>query len=196
MKIKEELYMPKPKWQNFSDNEIKDMVSNSKSFMQLLDKMGYNKTSGSARNSVKNMLEQKQINYSHFYHNNNKEKTPKDIISSPLTLKRKLIEKRGHQCERCYNTKWLNFPITLELHHKNGNHYDNSEDNLELLCPNCHSYTKNWKGKNHKNNKISNEVFLQALKNTDNIHQACLMVGITPCQSSYERARKLLENSP
>lgn len=188
--------MAKPKWQKFSDDEIRNLVKDSRSFMQLLEKLGYNKTSGSARNSIKQMLIQKGIDYSHFTGQGWNIKSPDDIVTSPLTLKKKLIEKRGYKCERCGNALWLGKPITLELHHKNGEHKDNQEDNLELLCPNCHSFTDTWKGKNHKNSRVSDEDFLQALKNTENIHQACLQVGLTPCQSSYERARKLLENSP
>ena len=51
------------------------------------------------------------------------------------------------KCECCGLTEWLNQPITLELHHKDGNHSNNELDNLELLCPNCHSYTENWRGR-------------------------------------------------
>lgn len=54
---------------------------------------------------------------------------------------RVLLERTGikeHKCERCGLTTWQGYPIRLDLHHKNGNHYDNSENNLMLLCPNCH----------------------------------------------------------
>ena len=39
-------------------------------------------------------------------------------------------------------------PIKLELHHINGNHNDNRLENLQFLCPNCHSFTDNYRGKN------------------------------------------------
>ena len=38
----------------------------------------------------------------------------------------------------------------MELHHINGNHNDNRLENLQLLCPNCHAYTDNYRGKNIK----------------------------------------------
>ena len=32
----------------------------------------------------------------------------------------------------------------LQIHHIDGNYKNNSEENLELLCPNCHSLTHNY----------------------------------------------------
>ncbi len=43
---------------------------------------------------------------------------------------------------------WLNKPIPLELHHKDGDNTNNELDNLELLCPNCHALTDNYRGRN------------------------------------------------
>ena len=57
------------------------------------------------------------------------------------TLKKKLIKDniKEYKCEICGLSEWLGVPIPLELHHKNCNHYDNSLDNLQILCPNCHA---------------------------------------------------------
>jgi predicted HNH restriction endonuclease len=42
-------------------------------------------------------------------------------------------------------------PIPLELHHKDGNRYNDQLENLILLCPNCHAFTENYRAKNIKN---------------------------------------------
>ena len=51
---------------------------------------------------------------------------------------------KEHKCECCGNTQWRGYPIPLELHHKDGNHFNNELNNLELLCPNCHAQTENY----------------------------------------------------
>ena len=43
--------------------------------------------------------------------------------------------------------------IPLEIHHKDGNYLNNNEDNLELLCPNCHSLTNTYKAANKGNGR-------------------------------------------
>ena len=61
------------------------------------------------------------------------------------------------KCECCNNTIWNNQPIPLELHHVNGDHFDNRLENIQLLCPNCHAQTDTNSGKNttkHRNKLV------------------------------------------
>lgn len=51
-------------------------------------------------------------------------------------------------CEECgCDESWYNKPLTLELHHANGNPKDNRISNLQILCPNCHSQTPTHRGR-------------------------------------------------
>lgn len=73
-----------------------------------------------------------------------------DIPIQSYKLKEKLIKDQIKEncCEICGLSVWQEKILPLELHHKNGNHYDNSLDNLMILCPNCHSIQGNNSGAN------------------------------------------------
>jgi len=48
---------------------------------------------------------------------------------------------KANRCEDCGLDEWLGQPVSLALHHVNGDGKDNRLENLQLLCPNCHSQT-------------------------------------------------------
>lgn len=82
-------------------------------------------------------------------------------------LKKRLLKEniKKHQCEKCNLETWLNQPIPLELHHIDGNRYNNSLENLSLLCPNCHALTDNYRAKNINNLSASMETLrVESLK--------------------------------
>ena len=73
-------------------------------------------------------------------------------------LKVRLI-KEGYldeKCSTCGREEWNDQIIPLQLSHKNGNPNDNSLENLELLCNNCHAQTIEWKLKNEHRDTESN----------------------------------------
>jgi len=65
------------------------------------------------------------------------------VITSKLRLK--LIEDglKKKECEICGISTWQGLELPLELHHIDGNRFNNTIDNLQILCPNCHSQTPN-----------------------------------------------------
>jgi len=67
---------------------------------------------------------------------------------------KKRCYKLGLLIEECYickqKPKWNNQPLTLQLDHINGIFNDNRIENLRILCPNCHSQTHSFAGKNLK----------------------------------------------
>lgn len=52
-----------------------------------------------------------------------------------------LLEKAGYQCSECGWSRVNRFTnkIPLEINHIDGDFLNNSPDNLEVLCPNCHA---------------------------------------------------------
>jgi 5-methylcytosine-specific restriction endonuclease McrA len=61
-----------------------------------------------------------------------------------------LLEKFG-KCMKCKLSEWMGEPLMLELHHVNGNDKNNILSNSELLCPNCHSQTHNFRNRKRPN---------------------------------------------
>jgi 5-methylcytosine-specific restriction endonuclease McrA len=67
-------------------------------------------------------------------------------------LKRRLVAAglKAPQCELCGLAEWRGHPLMLALHHVNGDRHDNRLENLQLLCPNCHSQTENFGARNRR----------------------------------------------
>jgi Zn finger protein HypA/HybF involved in hydrogenase expression len=74
----------------------------------------------------------------------------KHMVTSHLRIR--LIREgfKKNRCEECNINEWNGNPISLELDHISGNRLDNSLENLRILCPNCHSQTNTFRGKNKK----------------------------------------------
>lgn len=123
----------------------------------------------------------------------------KFILSNKLKIRLIEEEIKEHKCEKCNLTQWNDKDIPLELHHKDGNKNNNSLENLQLLCPNCHAQTDFYRGKNklgwkQKNQIISDEDFIKSLKNNKSIRQALIELGLEPKGGNYIRAKKLLSS--
>lgn len=68
-------------------------------------------------------------------------------------IKKYLKETFGNKCSICSISSWNNKEIVLELEHRDGNSQNNSKENVCLICPNCHSQTPTYKGKNKGNGR-------------------------------------------
>lgn len=63
-------------------------------------------------------------------------------------VQRYIREKYNFTCQGCGITDWQGKPIVLTIEHIDGDAYNSKEDNLTLLCPNCHSQTPTYAGRN------------------------------------------------
>lgn len=189
------------KWENFTKEELEQIVKNNFSYAQVAEKIGYSKISGTGVSSVKEMIRYYQFNISHFKgqgwnkDNFNYERFKNGQVIKISNALQALVALRGHKCEKCGNTHWNGELITLEIHHKDGNNLNNQLDNLELNCPNCHSQTDNWRGKNinQKRQEVSEKDFVTALQSKPNIRQALLSLGLSAKGGNYSRARELIQ---
>lgn len=189
------------KWERFTRQEIEEFVKDSLSYAEVARKCGYSPTGGSSIKQVHDMINQLQLDISHFtgqgWNKNNFDysrfKYGNNIkINAALPA---ITALRGHRCERCGLSEWLHEKIALEIHHKDGDSLNNTLDNLELLCPNCHALTENYRGKNinHAIIRTTEEEFVDALKQSSSIRQALITLGLTPKGGNYVRANELIQ---
>ena len=82
------------------------------------------------------------------------EKLTKGTRISNQQIKSKLIDLGifSHMCCKCGIVEFHGIKVPLELEHINGDTSDNRLENLTLLCPNCHSQTDTYAGRNAKKN--------------------------------------------
>lgn len=68
-------------------------------------------------------------------------------------IRRYLFEKHNCRCQRCEwgEQNMFTGKVPLQIHHIDGNCLNNKEDNLQLLCPNCHSLTETFGSRNRLN---------------------------------------------
>jgi hypothetical protein len=66
-------------------------------------------------------------------------KEPSAWRQVPEYIKKYLIQERGHKCEVCGIAEWQDHPAPLVVDYHDNDSYNNREDNLELICPNCKS---------------------------------------------------------
>lgn len=99
-----------------------------------------------------------------------------------------------YECSKCGINNWCGETIILDLDHINGDNRDNRLENLRYLCPNCHSQTDTYKGRNKNSGKpkVSDQELLTAYAKCSNIRQALLEVGLAAKGGNYERMKRLI----
>lgn len=168
----------------FTKEQFEKAVKKSLSIAQVCRELGIVAVGGNYK-TVHSKIKLWEIDISHFTgaawnvgerYRPVKEKAPLSEIcienstyTSSNSLKKRLYAEnvKEAKCECCGITEWQDKPISLELDHINGINTDNRLENLRILCPNCHSQTHSFRGKNQKS--AINKQRLDNYNNRNNI---------------------------
>ena len=149
---------------NWTNEQLVQAVKDSLSYAQVIKKLGLIPAGGNYE-TIKRKITELNLDISHMTGKGwnvglkfipNKPQPLSEILVKNSTFrsadklrKRLLKEKiKHHKCECCGRKTWKGRKIPLELHHINGIRNDNRIENLQLLCPNCHALTNNYRGRN------------------------------------------------
>ena len=149
--------------------DLQKIINESSTMVEVLRKLDYNNPYNGNHATLKLRVESEGLDLSIFNLNHSKwirehfsqfskKVTLQDILvenstSSRGTVKRKVLESglKKNQCELCgINNQWNDKPLSLQLDHINGINNDNRLENLRILCPNCHSQSDTYGGRNAK----------------------------------------------
>lgn len=182
----------------YSYEELKAICKQCFSYRQFALRLGLSENS---TDTVKSLIKRYNLDNSHFKGQGwNRDNVDISLFQYNKAVKsdvllRALTILRGWKCEKCGREKWENERIPLCIHHLDGNHINNEINNLQVLCPNCHAQTDNYCGKNNKKcKKYSDELFVEALKESTSIRQALQKIGINyAAKYYYDKAHYLMD---
>lgn len=149
-----------------SSEEFSEIINTSYYMVDVLEKLGYSRTSGTMTKYIKRRIKEENLSTAHFLGMKGRcggrgktRYTMEEILVENSryynndSLKRRLLNGKmlEEKCDICgILPEWYGKPLTLQLDHINGVSNDHRLINLRLLCPNCHSQTITYSGRNRK----------------------------------------------
>ncbi|MBU2578822.1 HNH endonuclease [Patescibacteria group bacterium] len=151
---------------SWTENQLIQAVKGSSIYRQVLAKLKLREAGGNYE-QIKKYIKEYKLNVKHFK-GRTWNKGLKGIGKPRIPLEKILVKNNYFQsfklkkrlftanlkpryCEKCHWAEQTSDGyLPLELDHINGDRHDNRLENLRILCPNCHSLTKNHRGRKNK----------------------------------------------
>lgn len=145
---------------SISDEDFKSLVARSNSYSDCLRELGLTTKGGSSQDILKERISKLECSTEHFGNISTKSPTALYSINEILvkdssyaniaSLKKRILDNKllEYKCQECGISDWNGKPLSLHLDHINGINNDHRLENLRFLCPNCHSQTDTYAGKN------------------------------------------------
>ena len=129
----------------FTKEQLEEIVKESTSMKEVIDKIGYTTHNGSNNKTVKKRLQRYEIDTSHFVFQKGIRRYPENVFIENSTASQKVLRywyKKGnytqYKCSICGQEPfWNGAELTLILDHINGKNHDDRLENLRWVCPNC-----------------------------------------------------------
>lgn len=203
---------------SISDEDFTNLVKNSKKKKDISDFFGVENV-GSINEAIRNRIAKLNLDTSHFM-SRIEASTLARLVTKDIFEKEWLVANSSrnvsdvkkylvkydflkYSCEGCDNTGlWKNASLTLQLEHKDGDNSNNQIENLCFLCPNCHSQTETFAGRNTKTKKraLSRSLTDEDIKNTiPNVRSKGELLkyfGMSVSGDAYTRINRILKENP
>ena len=145
-----------------TDEEFKNIILNSNSYCDCARQLGLSPYGANSAIQIKKRIAELNCDISHFSQTANansasiKYSLDEILVEDSTYVNRSSLKKRlldehllEYKCELCGNTgEWNGKELSLQLDHRNGKNNDHRLKNLRFLCPNCHSQTETYAGRN------------------------------------------------
>lgn len=149
-----------------SANDFRQLISDSNTYKEALRELGLEYQTGGNYKTLKKRIQEEKVDVSHIEKNKKtfrggftRKKVPlsellvKGLECQTTRLKQRLVkdgilEDRCSKCGTC--NIWQGEPLALQLDHIDGNHTNNTLENLRIMCPNCHTQTTTFSGRNRR----------------------------------------------
>lgn len=201
--------MGRSKVYSISISEFVEIVKNSNSKKEILEKIGLRAAGGNFKTLTRRLLaegllEELQLRTTKLVKDvltKTRRNIPLDEVMvensnySRQNLKQRLLKlgKLNNRCIVCgIGPEWQGKPLTLQLDHINGLYNDNRIENLRIICPNCHSQTETYVG---KANRIGNKKSLGKMRNKCIMCKQQASIGSMSglCRKCYDLKRRKVQ---